>query len=245
MKLGWLLGLAAALALHLGFLLFGGILFPGARADHGTLREVELLGAEPVAEEPPDQAEAKDHAAADEPPPEELETVAEAAPDVAEVMRSLDSTPNVAAPTLDAMSLRALEAALSGQTAAGSDFASSVSFASGGRIGGTGSLATASEDALESAFGLEEIDQEPRAILQTAPVYPAELRGKKLEGVVTLIFIVDAQGKVVHPKVASSTHPAFEKPALDAIRQWKFEPGLRGGERVDRHMRLPIRFQPN
>ena len=36
----------------------------------------------------------------------------------------------------------------------------------------------------------------------------------------------------------------LEKPAVDAVKQWKFEPGVKGGERVACRMRVGIRFQP-
>ncbi|MCU0224718.1 MAG: energy transducer TonB [Acidobacteria bacterium] len=57
-----------------------------------------------------------------------------------------------------------------------------------------------------------------------------------------MLFIVDKDGRVVNPKVEKSDHPAFERPALDAVRQWKFEPAVRGGEKVASKMRIPIRF---
>jgi protein TonB len=81
-------------------------------------------------------------------------------------------------------------------------------------------------------------------VQQVAPTYPAELRKVKAEGVVSLIFIVDETGRVVNPKVEKATRPEFEKPALDAVRQWRFEPAMKGGKRVSCRMRVPMRFQP-
>jgi protein TonB len=49
---------------------------------------------------------------------------------------------------------------------------------------------------------------------------------------------------VVNPKVEKATRPEFEKPALDAVRQWRFEPAMKGGKRVSCRMRVPMRFQP-
>jgi protein TonB len=48
---------------------------------------------------------------------------------------------------------------------------------------------------------------------------------------------------VRNPQVEKSTNPAFERPALDAVRQWKFEPGTRNGQRVEFKMRQPITFR--
>jgi protein TonB len=71
------------------------------------------------------------------------------------------------------------------------------------------------------------------------------MRGKKTEGLVSVIFVVDAEGKVVGPRAEKSSHAAFETPALDAVKKWKFEPGVRGGQRVATKMRISIRFPPS
>jgi protein TonB len=237
MKLG-LLGIFCAVLLHAGVLLFGGLLFGTGKKDAGSLQAVELLSADELETK-------KDEPKEEEPPPEreeEMQTETEEVPDASEVIRSLEFTP-VAEPALDAASLSAIELALGGQHGGG-DFAAAVDFSSGGRIGGVGKAGEV-DSALESAFSLTEIDQKPRALFQAAPLYPAEMRNKRIEGVVTVIFVVDASGKVIQPRVEKSSHPAFERPALDAVKQWKFEPGLKGGQRVGCKMRVPIRFQPS
>lgn len=235
-KINLYFGIACALLLHAGFILFGGSLFNSLRKDHGTLQRVELLHEEDVAgekekpEEPELATENTD------------ETETEAAPDAADIIRNLEISAAAQAPELEAASLSAIEAALSGQ-AGGGDFTEALNFSSGGRIGGMGK-AGALDGGLESAFSLAEIDQKPRPIFQSAPVFPVEMRGKKLEGVVSVLFVVDSTGKVANPRVEKSTHPAFEKPALDAVKQWKFEPAIKAGRRVPCKMRVPVRFQP-
>ena len=222
---------ACAILLHAGFLLFGGALVPAAKPNLGSLQEVELLDDAPEKEKP------------DEPPPEEekeLETQEEAPPDATEIIEQMETPANDDAPALEAASLSAIEAALNGQGGSG-DFSAALSFASGGRIGGTGKAgATGGGD--DDAFSLAEIDQPPRAVFQGAPLYPSEMRGKKVEGVVTVIFIVDPSGKVSNLRVERSSNPAFEKPALDAVKKWKFEPGVKGGERVACRQRIAVRF---
>jgi protein TonB len=237
MKLGWLLAIFAAVLLHALIILFGGLLFMGGKENHGTIQEVQLLG---------ESAEAKEKEKSKDTPvekKEEIETETEQAPDAAEIIRNMEISAAAEAPALEAASLSAIEAALGGQAGAG-DFAEALSFASGGRIGGMGK-AGAADDKLEKAFSLAEIDQKPRAVFQGSPLYPAELRGKKLEGVVTVTFVVDATGKVSNPHAQKSSHAAFEKPALDAVKQWKFEPAIKSGQRVGCKMRVDIRFPPS
>lgn len=235
-RIGLLLGIIFAVALHAGFLLFGGLLFVSPEKAAGSTQDVELLSTEdePEKDKPEETPEE----------PEDLEAESEEAPDAAEIIRNLEQPQMNEAPALDAASLSAIEAALSGQAGGGGDFASSMDFASGGVIGGKGKAGGLS-DSLEGAFSLTEIDQKPRPTFQSAPSYPNEMRGKKVEGVVIVIFVVDPAGKVSNPRVERSTNPAFDKPAMDAVKKWKFEPAIKAGERVACKMRVPIRFQPS
>ncbi len=94
----------------------------------------------------------------------------------------------------------------------------------------------------DAIFSMGDLDQKPRAVYQPAPTYPAELQGKGVEGTVYVIFIIDKNGRVTDAKVQKSTHQAFERPALAAVKKWKFDPGKRGGEPVQFRMRVPITF---
>ncbi|MEQ1892295.1 MAG: energy transducer TonB [Planctomycetota bacterium] len=241
MKLFPVLGVVCAVLLHLGFLLFGGILFAHEKPT-GSTREVELLSE--LEQEEEKKADEKEPEAEEPSESEELTQEEEPPPDAEEIIRSLELSPLQSAPALEAASLSAIEAALGGNLGAGGDFSQGMDFTSGGRIGGSGKAAL-EEQGIDQAFSLAEIDQKPRAIFQASPNYPADLRGKKLEGVVTLTFTVDADGKVGEPRVEKSTHPSFDKPALEALKKWKFEPALRGGKRVACRMRVPIRFKPS
>ena len=234
MKSALLLGILCAFGLHGCVLVFGGLIFAGARPDHATLQQVELLS--------PEAPEAEKQKPEEKPKPEELETQTEEAPDASEILRDMEQPGTDDAPALDAASLGALEQALEGG-GGGGDLSSALSLASGGRIGGSGKAGTLDEK-LEGAFSLSEIDQKPRAVFQAGAMYPSEMRGKKLDGSVTVTFLVDSSGKVANPKALRSTHPAFEKPALDAVKQWRFEPAVKGGQRVGCRMRVDIRFPP-
>ena len=234
MKFAWLIGIACAVFLHAGVLLFGGIFFMDKKKDHGTLQQVDLLSADDAKEEKQKHDEPK------ETKPQEMQAQDEKPPDATEILKSLDAAPIDNAPALEAASLGAIEAALGGQ-GGGGEFGEALSFASGGRIGGTG-IAGGTADKIEKAFSMSEIDQKARAMFQESPAFPPEMRGKKIEGVVTVVFVVDASGKVDRVRVEKSSDPAFEAPAVNAIKKWKFEPGLRAGQRVASEMRITIRF---
>lgn len=61
------------------------------------------------------------------------------------------------------------------------------------------------------------------------PEYPEEQRRDRIEGETTVCFRINAEGKIVRPKVRSTTHRAFEKSAMAAIRESLFVP-LAAGE---------------
>jgi protein TonB len=232
-----------AAVVHAAVLLFGGILFLGHGEAQASKRDVEVV-TESVEKEKEKQEEKQE-----EKPEEEIDAKEEAPPDPESVQQPVEPpSGGDDAPALDAASLSAIEAALNGDAAAGGgDFGGSqASLQGGGRIGGTGRPGSAGGegDEFAGAFSMSEIDQRPRAVYQVGATYPQELRAQKAEGSVTLIFVVDETGRVVNPRVEKSTHREFEAPALEALRQWKFEPAVKAGKRVGCRMRVPIRFQP-
>jgi protein TonB len=241
MRIGLAIGITCAVLLHLAVIMFGKTLFTGHGKNKAAVQQVELLSSQDMAAEKEKEKEKERPPEQDKKLTEEMQE--EAPPDAAEVIRNLELSAAASAPALEAASLSAIEAALSGGAGGSGDFSQALSFASGGRIGGMAKAGVMDESS-KSAFSLSEIDQKPRPIFQSAPVFPPQLAGKKVDGLVTVLFVVDASGKVSNPRVEKSSHPAFERPAVDAVKQWKFEPAVRGGKRVACKVRAPIRFQP-
>lgn len=120
-----------------------------------------------------------------------------------------------------------------------------VALGTGGALAGFGDIRslTAAEAVQEDTFDVADLEKRPEAVSQVAPAYPADLRKAKVEGVVTLVFVLDETGRVEDPRVEISTRPEFEKPALDAIRKWRFSPGQKDGQPVRTHIRIPMRFR--
>jgi len=101
-------------------------------------------------------------------------------------------------------------------------------------------VSRSSED-LDAVFSMADLDQKPRVVYQPGPSLSRQLR-RKTPAKVNIIFIVDENGRVVEPRVRNSTDPAFEQPALSAVKRWKFEPGKRAGKAVRFRMLAPITF---
>lgn len=94
-------------------------------------------------------------------------------------------------------------------------------------------------------FELSQLDKPPTPTMQIPPSYPSEMQRNGIEGTVILVLVLDERGKVREAKVERSTHPAFERPALDAARQWMFEPAVKDGKPVRARTRQPLRFGMN
>lgn len=65
----------------------------------------------------------------------------------------------------------------------------------------------------------------PKPLKRGNPKYPHAALRKGIEGSVLLEFSVDADGRVVAPRVVDATPPGvFERAALDAVSDWSYQP---------------------
>ena len=69
-------------------------------------------------------------------------------------------------------------------------------------------------------------DQEikpPKLLKKVNPFYPEEARKNKIQGVVVLRVRIDEQGSVEQTMIIKSESSLLNKPATDAVKQWKYE----------------------
>lgn len=75
------------------------------------------------------------------------------------------------------------------------------------------------------------------------PSYPPRALAQGAEGWVRLRFVVTAIGTVDHPEVMAAGPPKlFDRAALEAIRNWRFQPVYKEGRPVARQAELTIKF---
>ena len=163
------------------------------------------------------------------PPPEvEPDKVPEAPPE--EKAKDTEPEPQLAAETQQAIPLSASLEMVGG---------------SGGGLAGFGDFKemTKPEAMKDDIVDAGDLEKKPEPMSQVAPAYPADLRKAKIEGVVTLLFLLNEEGRVEDARVENSSRPEFEKPALDAIRKWRFRPGMKDGQAVRTYLRMPMRFR--
>lgn len=116
---------------------------------------------------------------------------------------------------------------------------------SGGALAGFGEAPIASpvEEIEQNTFDVGDLEKRPEPVSQTPPTYPAELKKARVEGVVTVVFLLNEHGRVEDARVENSSRPEFERPALEAVRKWRFRPGMKDGQAVRTHVRQPLRFR--
>ena len=82
----------------------------------------------------------------------------------------------------------------------------------------------------------------PVPVRTVAPEYPNELRRDGVSGLVMVKCSIDEQGNVTGTEVEKSSNAAFEKPAVEAVKKWKFKPAKQDGAPVTIKVSIPIKF---
>ena len=86
-----------------------------------------------------------------------------------------------------------------------------------------------------------EVNQ-ARLISSVPPAYPAMAKAQHVSGAVTIDALVDASGRVAKMKVLSGP-TLLEQAAMEALRQWKYEPATLDGKAVPMHLTVTIQFR--
>jgi len=69
----------------------------------------------------------------------------------------------------------------------------------------------------------------PKLIKEVKPIYPEDARQKRVEGTVILEATTDIYGRVQKVEVLRSI-PLLDQAAIDAVRQWIYEPEIIEGK---------------
>jgi TonB family protein len=83
----------------------------------------------------------------------------------------------------------------------------------------------------------------PRKVKDVRPVYPAVAQSARVQGVVVIEATIRADGTVAETKVVRSI-PLLDQAAVDAVRQWVFEPTLVNGVAVPVITIVTVNFSP-
>lgn len=83
----------------------------------------------------------------------------------------------------------------------------------------------------------------PRAVHTPDPEYSAEARKAKYQGTVVLWLIVDPEGRPRDIKVARQLGMGLDQKAMEAVRNWRFEPAMKDGQPVAVQINVEVNFR--
>jgi periplasmic protein TonB len=82
----------------------------------------------------------------------------------------------------------------------------------------------------------------PTAISSPDPQYTEEARRAKKQGMCTLWLIVDSTGRPRDIRVVRGLGFGLDEKALEAVRNWRFQPALKDGKPVDVQISVEVEF---
>ncbi len=83
----------------------------------------------------------------------------------------------------------------------------------------------------------------PKIIKKVDPRYPADAKKERVQGAVLVDVGIDKNGKVTEAIASKSPDERLSKAAIDAVKQWEFEPAKMDGKPVDVKATITINFR--
>lgn len=77
------------------------------------------------------------------------------------------------------------------------------------------------------------------------PVIPEEARKARVSGIVIIEAVIDRQGRVSEARVLKPLPFGLDDAAIEAVKQWTFEPGTLDGQPVDVIFNLTVNVKPD
>jgi len=114
----------------------------------------------------------------------------------------------------------------------------------GGVIGGLGAAPPPPKPKQSGPLRVGGNVQAAKIINRVQPIYPPLARQTRISGTVRLHAIIGKDGTIQSLEVVSG-HPLLQQAALDAVRQWRYQPTLLNGEPVDVDTTIDVIFSLN
>lgn len=83
----------------------------------------------------------------------------------------------------------------------------------------------------------------PQVVYKVDPEYSEQARKAKYQGTVVLNLVVQSDGSVRDIRILQPLGLGLDEKAIEAVRQWRFKPGLRNGQAVDVAAIIEVTFR--
>jgi protein TonB len=112
----------------------------------------------------------------------------------------------------------------------------------GGVLGGVLASANSAAPKIEvKRLRVSQGVQASKLISQPKPVYPPIAKQARVQGQVVLQAVISKTGTIENLKVVSG-HPMLTQSALDAVRNWRYQPTVLNGEPVEVETTINVNF---
>ncbi len=82
----------------------------------------------------------------------------------------------------------------------------------------------------------------PKLVHAVEPAFSTKSNEAFVEGTVTVSAVVNAHGGLMDIQVLKGLSAAQDRSALDALKEWRFEPGLKAGKPVNVRVKIQVDF---
>lgn len=216
-----------------------------------TSTPARAAAAEPVTTSPVTSIPAKESSSVPEPTPAATHTITPAPPSHAAASPKTNAPQQVRAeepkkPSLGEVRLAAPTVTPSAR-GGGSDEVPAVDFGAGEPAASNGLGAVLPSSRKQPAVPPAPIPvggdvKQARLISSTPPIYPLLAKTQRVSGNVVIDALIDATGRVTTMKVVSGP-TLLHQAAMDALRQWKYQPATLDGKPVPMHLTVSIQFR--
>jgi len=83
----------------------------------------------------------------------------------------------------------------------------------------------------------------PSIIFKVQPQLTQEARKAHFQGTVLIAVIINADGTVRDPRVVKAVGLGLDEAAVEAVKQWKFKPGMKDGRPVPVYAQIEVTFR--
>jgi periplasmic protein TonB len=84
--------------------------------------------------------------------------------------------------------------------------------------------------------------KQARLLSSSPPQYPTIAKAQHVEGAVRIDALVDENGRVSSAKVVGGP-TMLHQAAIEAVRQWKYQPATLDGKPVPMHLTVTLQFK--
>lgn len=95
---------------------------------------------------------------------------------------------------------------------------------------------------VESAASTEQTVRNPHRVHWVAPIYPAAMKEKRVQGTVRIEGTIGVDGKVTITSLLHSPDPALTDSVRQAVGQWRYTPAIKNGLPFVTHTQINVKF---